>query len=140
MFHAGVVGITMPCAESGLDGEPENGETAQFSMLSTDLPTGKGIDTMYGTVCDIVLNAPFSLCFSCVCFGLLVHFFFVSLFRVFIGGHDFQHDTMTVYIITEIIGSAHNEIAHMRPEIETVCRISGYEPPIICTPDELMEK
>ncbi len=30
--------------------------------------------------------------------------------------------------------------AHIRPKIEMVCRTSGYEPPIICTPDELMEK
>ena len=26
-----------------------------------------------------------------------------------------------------------------RPKIETTCRTLGYEPPIICTPDELME-
>ena len=26
-----------------------------------------------------------------------------------------------------------------RPKIETTCRALGYEPPIICTPDELME-
>ncbi len=29
--------------------------------------------------------------------------------------------------------------AAMRPQIEAVCRRAGYEPPIICTPDELME-
>jgi hypothetical protein len=29
--------------------------------------------------------------------------------------------------------------AHTRPKIETVCRALGYEPPIICTPDELTE-
>lgn len=29
--------------------------------------------------------------------------------------------------------------AAMRPKIESVCREHGYEPPIICTPQELME-
>ena len=29
--------------------------------------------------------------------------------------------------------------ARTRPRIESVCRAMGYEPPIICTPDELME-
>lgn len=29
--------------------------------------------------------------------------------------------------------------AAMRPKIEKVCRNHGYEPPIICTPQELME-
>ena len=29
--------------------------------------------------------------------------------------------------------------AVMRPRIEAVCRRLGYEPPIICTPSELME-
>jgi predicted nucleic acid-binding protein len=29
--------------------------------------------------------------------------------------------------------------AHTRPKIETTCRALGYEPPIICTPLELME-
>ena len=29
--------------------------------------------------------------------------------------------------------------AAMRSQIEMVCRNAGYEPPIICTPDELME-
>jgi hypothetical protein len=27
----------------------------------------------------------------------------------------------------------------MRPKVESVCRKYGYEPPIICTPQELME-
>ena len=30
--------------------------------------------------------------------------------------------------------------AIMRPKIEIVCAFSGYEPPIICTPDELMQE
>lgn len=29
--------------------------------------------------------------------------------------------------------------AVMRPRIEAVCRYHGYEPPVICTPQELME-
>lgn len=29
--------------------------------------------------------------------------------------------------------------AAMRPEVEQVCRSHGYEPPVICTPQELME-
>ena len=29
--------------------------------------------------------------------------------------------------------------AIMRPKIEAVCRLLGYEPPIICTPSELLE-
>ena len=29
--------------------------------------------------------------------------------------------------------------AVLRPRIEAVCRLYGYEPPIICTPQELME-
>ena len=34
---------------------------------------------------------------------------------------------------------AHIANAAMRPQIESVCRDHGYEPPIICTPQELME-
>jgi hypothetical protein len=30
--------------------------------------------------------------------------------------------------------------ATMRPKIESICRTAGYEPPIICTPLELMEE
>lgn len=29
--------------------------------------------------------------------------------------------------------------AVMRPKVESVCRLHGFEPPIICTPQELME-
>ncbi len=35
---------------------------------------------------------------------------FQFFFRAFIGDHDFQHDTMTVSIVTGIIGSEHDEI------------------------------
>jgi hypothetical protein len=34
---------------------------------------------------------------------------------------------------------SHIANAAMRPKIESVCRAHGYEPPIICTPLELME-
>jgi len=29
--------------------------------------------------------------------------------------------------------------ARMRSKIEAVCRVEGYEPPVLCTPEELME-
>jgi hypothetical protein len=34
---------------------------------------------------------------------------------------------------------AHIANATMRTRIETVCRNEGYEPPVLCTPEELME-
>lgn len=34
---------------------------------------------------------------------------------------------------------AHIANAHARPKIEAACRALGYEPPVICTPDELTE-
>jgi predicted nucleic acid-binding protein len=34
--------------------------------------------------------------------------------------------------------SAHIANAEKRPRVEAVCRLAGYEPPILCTPDELM--
>jgi len=30
--------------------------------------------------------------------------------------------------------------AIMRPKIELICRTAGYEPPVICTPPELVEE
>ena len=30
--------------------------------------------------------------------------------------------------------------ATLRPQIEAICRAAGYEPPVICTPQEMMEK
>ena len=35
---------------------------------------------------------------------------------------------------------AHIANATMRPRIEAICRNSGFEPPVICTPLELMEE
>lgn len=35
---------------------------------------------------------------------------------------------------------AHIANARTRPRIEASCRVAGYEPPIICTPNELMEE
>lgn len=34
--------------------------------------------------------------------------------------------------------SAHIANAELRPRVEEACRARGYEPPILCTPDELM--
>ena len=34
--------------------------------------------------------------------------------------------------------SAHIANAEKRPLVEAVCRVAGYEAPILCTPDELM--
>lgn len=36
--------------------------------------------------------------------------------------------------------SKHIANAKMRPQIEALCRSAGYEPPVICTPEELMEE
>ena len=35
---------------------------------------------------------------------------------------------------------AHIANATMRPKIESICRANGFEPPVICTPLELMEE
>jgi hypothetical protein len=35
---------------------------------------------------------------------------------------------------------AHIANATMRPRIEAICRADGFEPPVICTPLELMEE
>ncbi|HTQ40526.1 MAG TPA: type II toxin-antitoxin system VapC family toxin [Pirellulales bacterium] len=34
---------------------------------------------------------------------------------------------------------SHIANATLRPKIESICRANGYEPPVICTPQELME-
>jgi len=34
--------------------------------------------------------------------------------------------------------SAHIANAELRPRVETLCRARGVEPPVLCTPDELM--
>jgi len=34
--------------------------------------------------------------------------------------------------------SAHIANAELRPKVERACRERGYEPPVLCTPDELM--
>jgi predicted nucleic acid-binding protein len=34
--------------------------------------------------------------------------------------------------------SAHIANAELRPKLERACRDNGYEPPVLCTPDELM--
>lgn len=35
---------------------------------------------------------------------------------------------------------SHFANAELRPRIETVCRDRGYEPPVICTPEELLRE
>jgi len=56
----------------------------------------------------------------------------------------------TVYIESSIVSYltarpsndirvAANQNTTMRPKVEAVCRLHGYEPPVICTPQELME-
>ena len=35
---------------------------------------------------------------------------------------------------------SHIANASMRHKIESICRLIGYEPPVICTPEELMEE
>lgn len=35
--------------------------------------------------------------------------------------------------------SRHIANAALRPQVERTCREAGYEPPVLCTPDELME-
>ena len=34
--------------------------------------------------------------------------------------------------------AAHSANAEFRPRVERTCRAHGYEPPVLCTPDELM--
>jgi len=34
---------------------------------------------------------------------------------------------------------SHLANAALRSRIETICRAKGYEPPVICTPEELLE-
>lgn len=34
--------------------------------------------------------------------------------------------------------STHIANAEFRPKVESACRDNGYEPPVLCTPDELM--
>jgi hypothetical protein len=35
--------------------------------------------------------------------------------------------------------ATHIANAQLRPRVEQVCRERGYSPPMLCTPDELME-
>jgi len=47
----------------------------------------------------------------------------------------------TVHGMTYLLtwNCAHIANATMRTRIETICRDQGYEPPVLCTPEELME-
>lgn len=42
------------------------------------------------------------------------------------------------YLLTS--NCTHIANAIMRPKIESICRAAGYEPPVICTPPELVEE
>ncbi|MCC9002687.1 MAG: DNA-binding protein, partial [Candidatus Competibacter sp.] len=43
----------------------------------------------------------------------------------------------TDYLLTW--NCTHINNAELRPKIEALCRLQGYEPPIICTPQELLK-
>jgi hypothetical protein len=53
----------------------------------------------------------------------------------------------SIYVETSVVinylltwNCTHIANATMRPRIESICRTSGFEPPIICTPLELVEE
>ena len=61
-----------------------------------------------------------------------------------------QNKKQRVYIETTVVvngmdylltwNCTHIANASMRHKIESICRLIGYEPPVICTPEELMEE
>ncbi len=57
------------------------------------------------------------------------------------AGADAAHIAVAAYHGMDFLltwNSAHIANAEMRPRVEQVCRESGYRPPVLCTPDELM--
>ena len=57
------------------------------------------------------------------------------------AGADAVHIAIATYYGLDFLltwNSAHIANAALRPRIEEVCRQSGFRPPVICTPDELM--
>jgi len=57
------------------------------------------------------------------------------------AGADAVHIAITTYYGLDFLltwNSAHIANAALRPRIEEVCRQSGFRPPVLCTPDELM--
>ncbi len=56
-------------------------------------------------------------------------------------GADAAHIAVAAYHGMDFLltwNSAHIANAELRPRVEQVCRESGYRPPVLCTPDELM--
>lgn len=51
-----------------------------------------------------------------------------------------EHNIATVHGIDCLLtwNAAHRANAELRPRVERFCRSRGYEPPVVCTPDELM--
>ena len=57
------------------------------------------------------------------------------------AGADAAHIAIAAYYRLDFLltrNSAHIANAARRPRIEEVCRQSGFRPPVLCTPDELM--
>lgn len=57
------------------------------------------------------------------------------------AGADAAHIAIATYHGMDFLrtwNSAHIANAELRPRIEEVCRESGFRPPVLCTPDELM--
>jgi len=57
------------------------------------------------------------------------------------AGADAVHIAIATYYRLDFLltwNSAHIANAALRPRIEEVCRQSGFRPPVLCTPDELM--
>lgn len=57
------------------------------------------------------------------------------------AGADAAHIATAAYHRIDFLmtwNSTHIANAELRPRIEHVCRESGYSPPVLCTPDELM--
>jgi predicted nucleic acid-binding protein len=57
------------------------------------------------------------------------------------AGADAAHIAIAAYYGIDFLltwNSAHIANAALRPRIEEVCRRSGFRPPVLCTPDELM--
>lgn len=57
------------------------------------------------------------------------------------AGADAAHIAIAAYYGLDFLltwNSAHIANAALRPRIEEVCRQSGFRPPVLCTPDELM--
>ena len=57
------------------------------------------------------------------------------------AGADAAHIAVATYHAMDFLltwNSAHIANAELRSSVEQVCRESGYRPPVLCTPDELM--